>query len=169
MNIVYDPITNYNYNDIASNINMTSFLRIKTDISSIKVRIKDYKVINDKVVIVTFADGTTEKAICSPEDTFDLDRAIEICVCKKIFGGTKVYNNTIKDALKQVAAIDKKKKTDAEEAERIAKKKEKDIQRKISRIEKIRQEQIQIQAEAFVKAMFMYDEQVASSEEFETN
>lgn len=129
--------------------------------------IKDYKVINDKVVIVTFADGTTEKAVCSPKDAFDLERAIEICICKKVFGGTKAYNNAIKDALKDVAAIDKQKKADKEKAERIAKKKAKEIERKILRREKKRQEQVDIQAEAFLKAMQMYDEQVGDVENVE--
>jgi len=123
----------------------------------INVKIKDYKKLNDRVVIVTFSDSTTEKAICAPEDKFDLERAIEVCVCKKIFGGTKAYNNAIKNALKQIAAIDKKKKADAEEEERIAKKKAKDVQRKIRRKEKLRQEQVNIQAEAFLKAMQMHE------------
>ena len=74
------------------------------------VKIKDYKIINDKVVIVTFVDGTTEKAVCDPEDTFDLERAVEICICKKMFGGTKAYNDAIRKALKQIDAIDKKRK-----------------------------------------------------------
>jgi hypothetical protein len=129
----------------------------------IKANIKDYKVIEDKVVIVTFTDGTTEKAVCSPEDKFDLERAIEICVCKKIFGGTKAYNNAIKDALKQIVAIDKKKKADADEAERIAKKKAKEIDRKNRRKERNRQAKIDIQAEAFLKAMQMYDDYIVNT------
>lgn len=119
------------------------------------LNIIDYKVINDRVVIVTFVDSSTEKAICNPEDTFDLERAIEICICKKMFGGTKAYNDAVRRALKQVAAIDKKKKEDEEEIKRIAKRKEKDIQRKIRRRERIRQEQIDIQAAAYLKALQM--------------
>lgn len=152
--VYVDDITNVFFNGEC--LKMTDYVSMPI-ISSVRVSIKDYKVINNKVVIVTFTDNTTEKAICSPEDTFDLERAIEICVCKKIFGGTKSYNDTIKDALKQVAAIDKQKKTDAEEAERIIKKKQKDIQRKIRRRERIRQECIDIQAEAYLKAMQMYN------------
>ena len=121
------------------------------------MEIKDYKVINDKVVIVTFVNGTTEKAVCDSEDTFDLERAIEICVCKKMFGGTKAYNNTIKNALRQVALIDKKRKEDEELAKLIARKKEKAAKKKERRAEKIRKEMIDIQAEAYLKAMKMYN------------
>ena len=79
--------------------------------------IVDYKVINDTVVIVTFADETTEKAVCNKNDTYDFERAIEICICKKKFGGTKEYNTAIKNALRQVKAVDEKKKKEAEEKE----------------------------------------------------
>lgn len=123
----------------------------------ILVKIKDYKIINDKVVIVTFVDGTTEKAVCDPEDTFDLERAVEICICKKMFGGTKAYNDAIRKALKQLDAIDKKRKEDEELAKLIARKKEKAANRKKLRQEKTRKEMIDIQAEAYLKAMKMYN------------
>lgn len=121
------------------------------------IGIKDYKVINDKVVIVTFVDGTTEKAVCDPEDTFDIERAIEICICKKMFGGTKAYNDAIRKALKQINEIDKKRKEDEELAKLIARKKEKAANRKKLRQEKTRKEMIDIQAEAYLKAMKMYN------------
>lgn len=117
----------------------------------------DYKIIGNKVVIVTFKDGTTEKAVCDEKDTFDLERAIEVCLLKKIFGGSKEYNNAIKIAMRQVKAVDDKKKKDAEEAEKIAKKRAKVAAYKAKKIAKKRQEQINIQCEAFLKAMKMYD------------
>ena len=120
--------------------------------------IVDYKIINNTVVIVTFSDGTTEKTVCDENDTFDFKKAIEICVCKKKFGGSKEYNNAIKKALKQVTSIDNKKKVEAEEEERIAHRKAKYAERQAKRKAKRRQEQVNIQSEAFFKAMIMYDE-----------
>lgn len=122
------------------------------------MEIKDYKVFNNKVVIVTFVDGSTEKAVCDfSEDSFDLERAIEICICKKMFGGTKAYNDAIRKALKQINEIDKKRKEDEELAKLIARKKEKAANRKKLRQEKTRKEMIDIQAEAYLKAMKMYN------------
>lgn len=120
--------------------------------------IVDYKIINNTVVIVTFSDGTTEKAVCDENDTFDFEKAIEICICKKKFGGSKEYNNAIKKALKQVRSIDDKKKKEAEEQERIAHRKARYAERQAKRKAKRRQEQVNIQSEAFFKAMVMYDE-----------
>lgn len=122
--------------------------------------IVDYKIINNTVVIVTFSDGTTEKAVCDENDTFDFEKAIEICVCKKKFGGSKEYNNAIKKALRQVHSIDDKKKKESEEQERIAHRKAKYAERQAKRKAKRRQEQVNIQSEAFFKAMVMYDEYV---------
>ena len=126
--------------------------------SNFDFTIVDYKIINNTVVIVTFSDGTTEKAVCDENDTFDFEKAIEICVCKKRFGGSKEYNNAIKKALKQVTSIDNKKKVEAEEQERIAHRKAKYAERQAKRKAKRRQEQVNIQSEAFFKAMIMYDE-----------
>lgn len=123
--------------------------------------IVDYKVINDTVVIVYFADGTIEKAVCDEDDEYDFNKAIEICVCKKKFGGTKAYNNAIRKAIKQVYKVDAAKNAELEEQERIAHKKVKDEERKAKRKAKKRQEKIDIQAEAFYNAMMKYDETLA--------
>lgn len=126
-------------------------------------KIVDYTILNDRVVMVKFEDGTTEKAVCSPKDEFDLERAIEICICKKMFGGTKKYNDAINHALRDIKNVDERKQKEKEEAERVAKKKAKYQERKLRRQEKKRQEQINIQAEAFLKAMLEYDDRVAAS------
>lgn len=121
--------------------------------------IVDYEVINNTVVIFTFADGTTEKTVCNHEfDEFELWRAVELAICKKKFGGTKAYHNAVNNAIKQIENIDAKKKAEEEEKERIANRKAKYQQRKAKRMAKKRQEQIDIQTEAFYKAMMMYDE-----------
>jgi len=126
--------------------------------------IEDVQSINDKVVIVKFADGTSEKAVLSENDTFSLEQGVSICITKKILNkvlkgasGTSAYNKLVDYGLK---VYDKKQK-EIEEAI-AAKKAEKDAeQRKIDRIRKkrakhkakLREEQIQIQAEAYRRAM----------------
>ena len=131
--------------------------------TSINLDIVDYKVINDKVVIVTFNDGSTEKSICHCDDVFALERAMELCICKKKFGGNKDYYAAIRKALKQVRDIDTKKKKDAEEKERIANRKAKYAERKAKRMDKKRKAQIDLQTESFVAAMMKYNEIVNDS------
>lgn len=133
--------------------------------SQLNVNITDYKVIKDTVVIVTFADGTKEKAVCSPNDEFNLERGIEICVLKKMLGGTKQYNSLIKSALKKVSEIDAKKQKEAEEKELEKRRKAKVAERRAKRKAKKRQEQIDMQAQAFLKGMQLYDESVATKDE----
>lgn len=123
--------------------------------------IVDYKIIDNTVVIFTFSDGTTEKTICDHKfDEFDLNKAIEIVICKKKFGGTKAYNNAVRKAIKQIKNIDARKKAESEEQERIAHRKAKYAERQAKRKAKRRQEQIDIQSEAFLKAMLAYDDAI---------
>lgn len=127
-------------------------------------RIEDVQSINNKVVIVKFADGTTEKAVLSDDDTFSLEQGISICITKKILNkvlkgangssaynklvdyGLKVYNDKVKNAKKK--AEDEKKAKEAEQ-KRIEKIRKKRAKRKA----KLKEEQIEIQAEAYRRAM----------------
>lgn len=122
--------------------------------------IVDYKVINDTVVIATFADETTEKAVCNKNDTYDFERAIEICICKKKFGGTKEYNTAIKNAIRQVKAVDEKKKKEAEEKELAERREAKIAKRKAKRKAQRRQQRIDDMSEAFLNAMLEYDDKI---------
>lgn len=122
--------------------------------------IVDYKVINDTVVIVTFADGTTEKAVCNKNDIYNFERAIEICICKKKFGGTKAYNTAIKNALRQVKAVDDKKKKEAEEKELVERREAKIAKRKAKRKAQRRQQRIDDMSVAFLNAMLEYDDKI---------
>ena len=126
--------------------------------------IEDVQSINDKVVIVKFADGTSEKAVLSENDTFSLEQGVSICITKKILNkvlkgasGTSAYNKLVDYGLK---VYDKKQKEIKEAI--AAKKAEKDAeQKKIDRIRKkrakrkakLREEQIAIQTEAYRRAM----------------
>lgn len=123
--------------------------------------IRDYKIINDTVVIFKFGDGTEIKTVCNPNDKFDLHEAAKIAICKKKFGGTKEFNNALRDAVRQVDAVTKRKADEVAELERIEKRKAKYADRQEKRKEKKRQAQIDMQKEAFLKAMLAYDDIMA--------
>lgn len=158
-NIFRYPLIKLIKNEYKENNNMKNLNSTKSKLTINNPTIIDYKVIDNKVVIITFDDNTTEKAVVVGNDTFDFERAVEICVLKKMLGGNKAYNDIRKEAMRQVKLVDKKKKDEAEETERIANRKAKYAARQAKRKEKRRQDQINIQAEAFLKAMKMYDEE----------
>lgn len=109
----------------------------------------------DRVVICTFSDGATTKAVCHPDDKFSLDTAISICVTKYIFEKfiDQTYYRYIKDALQLVER--QKKEAEQKEADerlrqsRIAKAKlRKEAYKMRKRDEEILRE-AQVQALAF--------------------
>lgn len=123
----------------------------------------DVKVINKKVVIVTFIDGTQTKAVCDKDDTFNLEVGIGICITKRLMSndeqtGNSMFNKSIKDALKVMKRneqLEKARKEFEEEEKRIEAK----IQRKKEkRAEKRRQKKIQMMADAILLADKMKDE-----------
>lgn len=110
---------------------------------------------NNKVVKVTFWDGTFTKSVCSDNDTFDEDVGITICLMKKMLGkdGNRKYNNIIRDIHKTMDENDKKK-----EALKTEKSSRKEKQRKVELKKaatkaKERQDQIDIQSTAMLEAM----------------
>lgn len=122
------------------------------------------KPINNRVVIVEFADGTQEKAVLAKEDTFSLEQGISICITKKLLSnivgssnGSSVYNKLIDYALKkyeddiayekELAEIEAKEKQTAEKKKRKKQAKEKKQQ------DKYRQDYIDAICEAVIKAM----------------
>lgn len=127
--------------------------------------IKDINIIvSNKVVEVTFADGTKEKSVCREPDTFSLESAISICISKKIMGGSSAYNNAVKRGMKVYEDKQKREATEKAEQERIEKKRAKRLaykeRRAVKRAEeekqrkaREREEQIAIQTEAYLRAM----------------
>ena len=117
----------------------------------------DVKVINNKVVIVTFIDGTQAKAVCDKDDTFNLEVGIGICITKRLMSndeqtGNSMFNKTIKSALqvmKRNEQLEQTRKEIEEEEKRI---KEKIRRKKEKRAEKRRQKKIQMMAEAILLA-----------------
>lgn len=124
--------------------------------------ITDVQIINNKVVILTFADGTTEKAVTDEADEFVFETGISICLMKKILSyfnggrGTAAYNNLI-EAVEKVYI---KKQEAEQEAERKAKEEKEAKQRRAAKAKekreaKARREQdrrINEQAEAYRRA-----------------
>ena len=111
------------------------------------VEISDVKILSpNKVVQVVFADGTSEKAVCDKEDTFSLETGITVCIAKKLLGGTKEYNKTIRNALKAMERKEKDRKDREERNKRIELKRQKEV-------EKRRERKIKIQEEAYYRAM----------------
>lgn len=109
----------------------------------------------DNVIIVTFADGTKTKAVLDDEDFYSLEQGISICITKKLLGegGSAIYNKLINRAfkvIKQNEAADKKAKE-----KKLADKKRKEAAaaKKAQKKLKKREEQIEIQKEAYIRAM----------------
>lgn len=97
---------------------------IKGSTKSIKV--VKVEVLNDRVVIVRFADGTFTKAVITNDDyeagKFDIDIGITICLMKKILGEAdgykKAYEKAIKGIHKMMDAQEKEKKEKLEAEQR---------------------------------------------------
>lgn len=110
---------------------------------------------NDRVVKVTFADGSFTKAVCGEQDTFDLDTGITVCLMKKMLGenGTRKYN----DALRDIHKLMEKRENDKIEAElkkEEARKKthKADMKRKAKKL-KAKEEAIDIQKQGIIRAL----------------
>ena len=111
--------------------------------------IASYKVFDNKVVVATFTDGSTERAVCADEDIFCLETGLSICALKYECDGSGVYNRIIKSIIRRQENFDK-----AEE-----KKKEEEKNRKLARerakakkARKRKEKQIEIFKEALIRA-----------------
>lgn len=122
--------------------------------SGMSRRIVDVNIIvPNKVVEVKFLDGDKQKVVCQEPDTFSLEQAISICITKHLLGGTSAYNKAIKNGIK-VYEDKQKMKCDAKaEEDRVAKRRAKRAAYMKRRTEKRRESQIEIQKEAYVRAM----------------
>ena len=131
-------------------------------------KITDVEVIDNdsvKVVIVRFEDGTFEKAVQNPDDTYSLEQGISICITKKLISKytnneTREYNKLIRGAIKTMKnnkKIAEKKAADEQAAKARA---EKLIAKKKARKAKLEAEQrereIEIQVEAYRRAMNLF-------------
>lgn len=119
-------------------------------------KIIDYKVYDNKVIIVEFDDGTKEKAICCDTDSFDFERGVEVCVLKHVFGEDG-YKSILKEAMKQIKAVDKSKGDKQKEQEIAKRRKDKAEKRKARRIENRRKRRVAEMKEAYLAAMKEYE------------
>lgn len=110
-------------------------------------------IVPNKVVEVTFLDGDKQKAVCQEPDVFSLEQAISICLAKHLLGGTGAYNKAVKNGIKVYKEEQKEKWRIKFEEERIAKRRAKKMAYMKRRAEKRREEQIEIQKEAYVRAL----------------
>lgn len=116
----------------------------------------------DNTVVVSFADGTKTSAVLDSEDKFNLEQGISICITKKLLGedGHSVYNKLIRRALKVMKRNEKaaeaaaKKKEDEKRARELKK------ARSERRKAKSREAKIEIQKEAYLRAMKEFKEMV---------
>lgn len=128
----------------------------ETEKMPIKFRfdVKSVDVYNDKVVKVTFDDGSFTKSVCSDNDHFDVDVGITICLLKKLLGKNpnREYDKLIRDIHKVM---------DKNEKEKQKAKEEKELQRKLHRKAELKKaanhlkwkrEMIDIQKQAIIEA-----------------
>lgn len=151
----------YDSNKICDNI----FPKLSNEYTAIP-EAEDVKVIDSngvKVTIVYFDDGTFEKSVCQKDDTFSLEYGIGLCISKKILfdltgeNGTTVYNRLIRQAVKTMKRnrkIEKEIKQESAAEELRRKKAAEKRQKRLAKIAtKKREEQIEIQAEAYRRVM----------------
>lgn len=130
---------------------------VPLNVAFVTPAITDVKTINNKVVIVTFADGTSTKAVCDKDDVFNPDVGIGICITKRLMSrdektGNSMFNKAIRDAhkvMKRNEELAHAKKELEEEEKRIEAK----IQRKKERrAAKRRQKRVEELADAIALA-----------------
>lgn len=160
---------NYPKNRIKFKNDLVGFEFVGGDTFYYIPRIVDVQIIKERVVVIYFADGTEEKAILSEDDSFSFEQGISICLMKKMFSlssrrnqGSSMYNKLINYA-KKVYRDNREADSKAElaaknDAEKIEKLKAKAKARKAKRLAAQREEQIEIQKEAYLRAMKEFKE-----------
>lgn len=122
--------------------------------SGMSRRIVDVNIlVPNKVVEVTFMDGDKQKAVCQEPDVFSLEQAISICLTKHLLGGSGAYNKAVKNGIKVYQDKQKVEWVAKFEEERVAKRRAKKAAYMKRKAEKKREEQIEIQKEAYVRAL----------------
>ena len=125
----------------------------KTSTKELIPDIKDVIVHNNCVVIVEFTDGTSEKAVLHPCDEFSVEQGISICITKKLVGGSSIYNKLINRAIKVMINNDAEKTKREQEEEARKERKKKNDEKKARRKAAKREEYIETQKEAYIRAL----------------
>ena len=121
---------------------------------SYKFCVKSVDVYNDKVVKVTFDDGSFTKSVCSDNDHFDVDVGITICLLKKLLGKNpnREYAKLIRDIHKVMDKNEKEKQKAKDEKDRQRKLHRKAELKKAANHLKWKREMIDIQKQAIIEA-----------------
>ena len=155
----------YTYNEINNIYNTISKdksnkKKENKDMKSMKFKIVNYRVYENRAVIVTFEDSkgnkVETKAVCNEADNFDLENGVTVCVYKYLLG-EDTYKGTIKEAMRQIKAVDKAKADEEAVKELIERKKAKAARKKARRRARQRQERIEEMQEAYFNAMVKHD------------
>lgn len=112
--------------------------------------IRQIQTFNDRVVQVTFIDGSQTKCVCGKDETFDLYEGIAFCLFKRFLGknGHKGFNDLMRYAFKKLDEQEKQKERKAEiEAENKRHEEKKKLQAQRRKAKK-REEKISIFVEA---------------------
>lgn len=125
----------------------------KTSKKALIPDIKNVIVHNNHVVIVEFVDGTSEKAVLHPEDQFSVEQGISICITKKLVGGSSIYNKLIDRAVKVMINSDAERTKKQIEDEARKERKKKNDEKKARRKAAKREEYIETQKEAYIRAL----------------
>lgn len=112
--------------------------------------VKDYKTFNDRVVVLEFTDGTSERAVCAPEDKFDLEIGLQTCLLKKALGGSGKMNNLVHKIIKKHEKLEKQ--AEKAKAQELLDKQNAEKRRK-RKAEKRRRRAIDIQKTAITEAI----------------
>lgn len=143
-------ITKNQRNNLVANLYEDGF---KKSCKELVPDIKDVTVHQNRVVIVEFVDGTTEKAVLHPEDQFSVEQGISICITKKLVGGSSIYNKLIDRAIKVMINNDAEKTKREQEDEARKERKKKNDEKKARRKAAKREEYIETQKEAYIRAL----------------
>ena len=122
-----------------------------TDIPPV-VNVETY---NNRVVKVTFADGSFTKSVCSENDTFNLDVGISVCITKRMMGkdGHKNYNNMMRKVHKQMIKNAKDEVAKKAKIQEEKEKRKKANERKAEKKDRAKKEIIDIQKTAMLSAL----------------
>ena len=146
-------LSNRDYDDVfatmgfAQPILYASSRKISREIVDVNI------IVPNKVVEVSFLDGDKQKAVCQEPDVFSLEQAISICITKHLLGGSSAYNKAVRNGIKVYHERLVWEHRAEEENARIAKRHEKHKAYMQRRAERRREEQIEIQREAYVRAL----------------
>ena len=144
---------------------------VKQDDYNVIPDIHDVRIYNNDAgkpcaIYLDFVDGKTTSAAVRDQDSFNIESGITICLAKKLLDmrtngcGSSTYNKLVKYALKRYEANRKYdemvEQEEAENERRYKKLCEKKQRRKERLAAKERERQIEIQKEAFVRALREY-------------